>query len=497
MIKGRKARIGTLIFILFSLIYFLTVKGFLGISDTDRSVDTAKAIVENGHLSIGVSEVKGPRVEPAEHYYVTKDGKKYSVYGVGLAFIFVPYVLLGKAIVALTGIPEILVTEFLISFYNIFFGAGTCALMFFVADLFKISKRTSIIMAFLLGLGTACWRYTVWDFSEVTQMFFLMLSIYCVLKNTGKSLIIGSFAYSCLILVKVVYVIYLPVFLLYIFFRNRQSKLKSIEYKYIFTFLPLIALTSAFILLLNYMRFGEIFEFGYGEYARAFYISWVKTNVPKLLFGINTGIFIYNPVVLLGFLGYLSFFKLFRKEAAFFFSLIAINLTLTSMRYGWSGAWAWGPRYLVPFIPLWLIPAYDFLSKKGVIKAVVIFIVSFSLFIQMISVLIRTHEYLYIKNHLVGEDVKNDMPGDVIGSFILLKHKILKGDNIYNLQEFGLNKDATVSTHEFISKRGLNLWYCHLARRFKKPKIKYFPILFIPVLAVIVKKLLIEARAND
>ena len=54
----------------------------------------------------------------------------YSKYGVGLVFILLPLVLLGKALAFLPGITEDLATGFLISFYNIPFASGTLWLLY-------------------------------------------------------------------------------------------------------------------------------------------------------------------------------------------------------------------------------------------------------------------------------------------------------------------------------------------------------------------------------
>ncbi|UCG35522.1 MAG: hypothetical protein JSW17_01605, partial [Candidatus Omnitrophota bacterium] len=71
-----KRQIGLLILITFSLVYFLTAKGHMEVSDTSFSVRTAKAITENHSFSIEIDN-EGEKA----YVYETKDGKYYSKYG--------------------------------------------------------------------------------------------------------------------------------------------------------------------------------------------------------------------------------------------------------------------------------------------------------------------------------------------------------------------------------------------------------------------------------
>ncbi len=114
-------RIGKWIFILFILIYFISSKGYIASADSVFSLRTAKSIVENGSLEINAAKSE------ENHYLKSSSGKIYSKYGIGLPLLWIPYVFLGKIISFFLGIKDISAMDFLISFSNIFFGAGACA----------------------------------------------------------------------------------------------------------------------------------------------------------------------------------------------------------------------------------------------------------------------------------------------------------------------------------------------------------------------------------
>ena len=252
-------KIVLLTFIILASVYFLTASGYLEKIDTYFSVHTAKSIVENHSLSIEPINLE----EEIGFLYRTNDGKYYSQFGIGLSFLFIPYILAGKTIASLTGLPEYRIIFFIISFYNVFFGAGVCLVMFYLIKFFNTSAKTALSVTFILGLATMCWRYSVIDFSEVSQMFFLLLTIYSVLKNTRKSLFIGSLSYTFLLLLKIVNIIYLPAFILYILLKNGLFNKENPKRIFNFIFLTLIGI--GFVFFLNFIRFGYIFEFGYGD----------------------------------------------------------------------------------------------------------------------------------------------------------------------------------------------------------------------------------------
>ena len=477
----KNIQIGLLIFCLISLIYFLSAKGNIEITDTYFSIQTAKAIVTNHSLS--AEGCRGGYCHKSE-----LDGKYYSKYGLGLAFIFTPYVLLAQNIATFTGIPEDQLINFLVSFYNIFFGAGACVIMFYLIRFFGNTKRISLIMALLLGLGTFCWRYSVWDFSETTQMFFLFLTIYCFLKNSPKEIGLGALSFSCLLLLKTIYIFYLPIFLLYILMRNKENTKGLFARAGIFIFITLLCL--GFILFLNYIRFGEFLEFGYGQEAVNFYLSGIKEHAAKLLYWFDKGVFIYNPLFILGILGYFKFFKTFRKEAIFFISIAALNFILTCMWYSWHGGSSWGPRFLVPVAPLWLIPCYIFFYKKNIVKTILISLIFLSVSIQVISILQGNLEYLTICNANKQEGIRKGMPAQIAGSVIMLKHKLLKRNSIYSLSEFGINSETQIDTSIYPCYKGFDLWYLNAGRFLNKPILKFTPILFLPLIIICFVRLL-------
>jgi hypothetical protein len=461
----KDTKIKMLIFLFFVLVYFTTSKGNVEVIDTSFSIATATALIEKGNFDIG-SEAKSGGTP------------KYSKYGPGLGFVLIPFVVAGQFLGGLLNQP--LAPTLIVSFYNIFFGAGSCALFYCLIRRLGGPARISFFMTLILGLCTLSWRYSVWDFSEATQMFFLLFSILFILRGSRRDLLLASFSCAFLIIIKVVYITYVPLLLLYIFWDHcKKTDIKNgLVSSAIFSLVIISALS--FLLYLNSIRFESVLEFGYGAEATKFSISGIWNNSYKLFFSINKGLFIYSPILLIGMLGYTRLVKIRKKETLLFLSLIITNLLITSMWHGWGGGWSWGPRFLVPLVPLWLLPLFLSLNKKGWRRVIIAAIIGLSFSIQLLSVLQKDHEYHHIRYNLAGKEAGN-MPGDIVGSFVILKHKMVNRNNAYNLKEFGVSSNRIIDTYSFETYRGLNLWSCHLARYYNKPILKFIPLIFLPI----------------
>ena len=111
------------------------------------------------------------------------EGKMYSKYGVGLVLILLPLVLLGKALAFLPGITENLATGFLISFYNIPFALGTLWLLYETCRRLDLTENRARLVVYATAIGTMFWKYTVTDYSQVTQGFFLMGTVHFLLRG--------------------------------------------------------------------------------------------------------------------------------------------------------------------------------------------------------------------------------------------------------------------------------------------------------------------------
>ena len=220
MIKIRKKRFLNPHIWILTFVYLITAKGHIEISDTEFSIRTALSIIESGSFlieppdSLNEAAVKYLRSISNIPNTPGTQGKIYSAYGIGLSIIFIPFVLVGKTLSHLTGLDLRLILNFILSFYNIPF--AVLGLYFFQNITIQLgaSKAKSIFMTICLGIGTCYWKYTVTDFSEISQSCILLGMIYTILKRDRRMWYKLSFCYSFLIILKLTYLVILPLLLI-------------------------------------------------------------------------------------------------------------------------------------------------------------------------------------------------------------------------------------------------------------------------------------------
>jgi len=327
----------------------------------------------------------------------------------------------------------------------------------------------------------------------------LLAAAYLVILYSRQSIVAAGAFFSCMILFKVFSLIYMPVFIFYIFLKGYPDVRVALKNAFYFLIVP--AAGIALILALNYLRFGNVFETGYGAYVSMFYIKGAVWHAVQLLISMDKGIFIYCPIILLSTFGYVYLFRSAPKEALFFILMIAVNLAVISTWFAWNGGiFSWGPRYLVPVIPFWFLPLFMLFRKGPFIKTVMVFLVALSFLIELVGVLQSDHEYHHIKYNeaaRLGKEIAQNMPSDIVGMTAILKHKLSGGGNVYRLSEFGLDSSVTVDTGSVERYRGLNLWYYYLATKCNKPLFRYAGFLFLPLIALLFMQLFKRAGALD
>jgi hypothetical protein len=326
-----------------------------------------------------------------------------------------------------------------------------------------------------LGIGSLAWPYAVSDLSEAMQMALLLLAVYGVIRRSYPALVIAGIAFGWLVLVKLIYVVTLPVFAIYLLTRP-GTLLQRI--KVLTSFAVPIMVACGFLAWLNVVRFGSPFESGYGSESGQFFPSQMWHTVPKLLVSFDKGLFIFCPILILGLFGWKDFLKRHRAEALLCLALIVENFLWSASWWSWYGGWSWGPRLLVPTIPLWLLPAAFFFQKAQSRRRlhVLALVTCIAIALQIPGVLIKDQEIHQIKLGVLTPSELPSAPSDYVMAYILLRHKLVSHNELYPLSEFGIPGNREIDLNGYRTFRGLNLWTELSARQFNKPAIRWIPI---------------------
>jgi hypothetical protein len=127
---------------------------------------------------------------------------------------------------------------------------------------------------------------------------------------------------------------------------------------------PAAALPAALLLLHQYAAYGSPFAVGYGklggtQFGSAMSRGFFGITLPdpaaavQLLLGTYRGLFVYAPVLLAALLGFTFWPRPLRRTLVPALAAGAVVLWLVIAGYGyWQGGPAFGPRHLIPVIPL-------------------------------------------------------------------------------------------------------------------------------------------------
>jgi hypothetical protein len=156
-------------------------------------------------------------------------------------------------------------------------------------------------------------------------------------------------------------------------------------------FLVSLVIVLCFVGTVNYVRFGSVTEFGYGAAYGTFAYNQGWTGLVGLLISPGKGMIFYFPALLLLPIA----LKLQYRHDKGLFLLTTYILILSWIYFGtleangesrfWSGAIAWGPRYLIPTLPLIVIALGTLFKLYGSYKTRVMSLMKGSLVVFSVA----------------------------------------------------------------------------------------------------------------
>jgi hypothetical protein len=334
---------------------FLLYLGYMNAFDSDRMYQVAAGIAEYGRPT------RYPGLDT------------WTKYGFGQPLIAVPFYLLGKLGVLLGGVYEP-VTRLAVSFTNLAVTALTCWLLYIAARRFA-SVGVSLAVAATYLLTTPALNYARTFFSEPAGGLLLLAALLLIIPRTpgetprASRILLAGACLGAMILFKPAFAVYIPgpglavLWLLYTRGRTTGSTLRAmynaLRGGLLFAVGPAVAL--AIQLVYNYVRYeplpDAIFRNGY-EREPGFSTPLLE-GLGGLLFSPGKSIFLYAPVLLLMPVGLWLMYRRGgpgRLTAVLITAEVVVGFAANAMWWAWTGNFAWGPRLIMPVLPLMVWP---------------------------------------------------------------------------------------------------------------------------------------------
>lgn len=297
------------------------------------------------------------------------DGQVFSKKGPAPALVAGPWYWLLRSIARLNIQIGILQGTLL---WNGLVTALTAALLWLVATRLGYSDRIGLVLGLLFGLATIAWPYANHYFGEPLSALSLLACFYglATYRQSGRLrwLWLAGMGAAVAVATVTAHVVLVAVFALYWLWvegSNLWAARQVLGQEVTRVALRLFLAASAFgaplllagglLLWYNRVRFGDPFVTGYHFDSGEGFTTPFWQGFWGLVISPYRGVFWHSPLLLATPVGFLFFLRKHRGEGVLIAVLTAALVGLYSIWWMWWGGFAWGPRFLVPLTPFWVL----------------------------------------------------------------------------------------------------------------------------------------------
>lgn len=423
--KKESARTGLFIFLFFASVFLFISQGRFG-GDGLENYLTAESIVRDGSFAIHNKPFEVGEMRYEDRGNLGPGNKLYSSYGLGMAFILVPFYFVGHIVAGFVhAAPHDYITQFFVSFTNPLVLAVLALVLFRFLVRLGYSKRISFYSVLVYSCATMNVAYVRSGFSEPMVALLVTIaacSLFVYSKERKASLLLAAaFCIGYTIFIKKNSLILLPgfgLYFLYLIYESYKSKKAGALVWDSLAFIAPILLSFVVIALQNKVLYGGLTHTEFGTVGDM--LGKVRSDglpikgLYHYLISSGKGYFVYNIAFVLGLFAIKDFFKKYRAFTVFVLSLLVLNFAYYSLTFVRDSLFSWGPRYLFPTLPLMTLLFAEFIDRKTthVRKITVGVFSALGFLIQLPIMIVSFSKYLFFAKEELGlpEYIINYMP---------------------------------------------------------------------------------------
>jgi hypothetical protein len=273
------------------------------------------------------------------------DGNLYSKKGITPSLLLLPFTALAS-ILPLAGVRAVAML------FNPFITVVTAALLYHFLRFRGHTQKVAGISVILFGTGTLALPYTQTLFGESLAGFLLLYALFEALQFRQKGNIVFAlrlaFTLGLLAGVNTIYVLFIPAFFIFAFTGHSQGW----HWRAIFYFAVVILSCGLALIMFNMFRFGDPVNSGYKFSAGEGFNYPAGWGVFGLIASPYRGIFWYSPILFVGIYGAI---KRFDKTLMMVLIVSVAQILLFASWWSWHGGIVWGPRFVLPAVPLLML----------------------------------------------------------------------------------------------------------------------------------------------
>jgi hypothetical protein len=378
-------RIAIWLFLSFSIFYIGITRGHFVGTDEIAVFQTSRSLWEKGELSTGY----------IVNTFIGRNGLYYSQYNAGQSIAALPLYGSGKTLgiilkkidkeewIAIFAGPSIGqepsrwggdIEIFFVNLFNCFTTALLCAVFFAFSIRLGVSPQWSLISTALLGLTTFVGPFSTGFLQHSSEALLLLWAFYFLFLNTQhpnwRSCLWAGVIVALMILFRFPSVISIPSLTLYLLLSLRQHRLSSPAvdsfllrpFQQLISFSIPVTIGFALNFIVNYIKFETI----WGKYKNEGFYTPLLKGLFAFLLSPGDSIFLFTPLLLLSPWLYRRFWQQYRLEIIIIFSLAITYIVFYGKYTAWHGLWSsLGPRYLIPIVPILLLPLGKWMEHAG------------------------------------------------------------------------------------------------------------------------------------
>ncbi len=211
------------------------------------------------------------------------------------------------------------------------------------------SPLAALAVALAVAFGTLVFPYSTMLFAHVPSALFLLLAFVWLEQRPLSAGVCAGIAGVC-------YYLCIPAAIALLVWAWMRGGARSAA-RFALGGLPLGALLIAYHAVCFGSPFVTSLEVSKGFTEQGLLFGVFRQPSLEALWGLTfddyRGLFFISPVLLLAFIGAL---RMRHREAAVIGAIVAFFFLAISSFNQWHGGWAFGPRYLIPIVPLLAVP---------------------------------------------------------------------------------------------------------------------------------------------
>ena len=301
--------------------------------------------------------------ERGQYFYENANGAFYPKYGFLNTLIYLPPLWAHKIV---SGSQSLYSNNtFALNLFNIVLSCATAGYLALLARRYTNSNVTVATFVIASLYGTFWWNYLRAQTFEIYLTLFLLGFYYHFVfalnsdqRNLrNRQLLLAATYLGALCLSRTVFVIFVPIAVAFFAFHQSRSQYQSLGDVFLFWWLPLLTFIGL-LLATNWWKFGSPFSSGYTQWSEEShpFTTNLWPGISGLIAGKQGSVFLHFPVLVFAVIGWPMFFRSHSREAQLILAFAAVLFVVTSAFVNWKGSSCYGPRYLLPVLPLVSVP---------------------------------------------------------------------------------------------------------------------------------------------